>query len=71
MKIIESNIDFNTYKVFYAVAKYESFSKAASELYISQPAIWYFNIALSYFWYRTKQYIWRKAIYMWNLFLWN
>ena len=41
MKIIESNIDFNTYKVFYAVAKYESFSKAASELYISQPAISY------------------------------
>ncbi len=39
MKIIESNIDFNAYKVFYAVAKYESFSKAASELYISQPAI--------------------------------
>ncbi len=41
MDIIENNIDFNAYKVFYAVAKYESFSKAANELYISQPAISY------------------------------
>ena len=41
MEMIESNIDLNTYKTFYAVAKYESFSKAASELYISQPAVSY------------------------------
>lgn len=41
MEIIKSNIDFNMYKTFYAVAKYESFSKAASELYISQPAVSY------------------------------
>ena len=41
MDVIESNIDFNAYKTFYAVAKYESFSKAASELYISQPAVSY------------------------------
>lgn len=41
MEIIESNIDLNAYKTFYAVAKYESFSKAAAELYISQPAVSY------------------------------
>ena len=41
MEIIESNIDLNTYKTFYVVAKYESFSKAANELCISQPAVSY------------------------------
>jgi len=41
MDILKSNIDFNSYKTFYAVAIYESFSKAASELYISQPAVSY------------------------------
>lgn len=41
MEIIESNIDLNAYKTFYAVAKYESFSKAANELCISQPAVSY------------------------------
>jgi len=41
MNIFKNNIDFNMYKVFYAVATYESFSKAAKELYISQPAVSY------------------------------
>lgn len=41
MEIIENNIDLNAYKTFYVVAKLESFSKAASELYISQPAVSY------------------------------
>lgn len=41
MEILENNIDLNAYKTFYAVAKWESFSKAASELYISQPAVSY------------------------------
>lgn len=41
MEIIENNIDLNAYKTFYVVAKWESFSKAASELYISQPAVSY------------------------------
>ena len=31
-------IDFDLYKLFYTVAKYGSLSKAAEELYISQPA---------------------------------
>ena len=31
-------IDFELYKLFYTVAKYGSLSKAATELYISQPA---------------------------------
>lgn len=41
MEIIENNINLNAYKTFYVVAKWESFSKAASELYISQPAVSY------------------------------
>ena len=41
MGIIDSNIDLNAYRIFYVVAKYESFTKAAEELYVSQPAISY------------------------------
>lgn len=41
MGVFDSNLDFNKYKVFYAVATYKSFSKAASALFISQPAISY------------------------------
>ena len=41
MEAFKYNIDFNMYKVFYAVAEYESFSKAATELCVSQPAISY------------------------------
>ena len=41
MNIFKNNIDFNMFKVFYAVAVYESFSKAAKELYVSQPAVSY------------------------------
>lgn len=41
MDILKNNIDFNMYKVFYAVAEYESFSKTAMELCVSQPAISY------------------------------
>lgn len=41
MNIYNFNYDFNLYKAFYAVAEYESFSKAAEALYISQPAISY------------------------------
>ena len=33
------NIDLNAYKTFYLVAKYESFTKASQELFISQPAV--------------------------------
>ena len=39
MGIYNSNIDFNKYKFFYAVAENKSFSKAAELLHISQPAI--------------------------------
>ena len=41
MDIFKSNIDFNAYKTFYAVAVFESFSKAAEELCISQPSVSY------------------------------
>ena len=41
MGIYNSNIDFNKYKYFYAVAKEESFSKASEALHVSQPAISY------------------------------
>ncbi len=39
MDIFDSNIDVNKYKVFLAVAEFNSFSKAAEYLHISQPAI--------------------------------
>ena len=39
MDIFDSNIDINKYKVFLAVAEFNSFSKAAEYLHISQPAI--------------------------------
>lgn len=39
MSFLEINNDFNKYKFFYAVAIYKSFSKAAKNLLISQPAI--------------------------------
>lgn len=41
MDIFKSNIDFNLYKIFYAVATYNSFSKAAEVLYVSQPSVSY------------------------------
>lgn len=41
MGIYDSNCDYNKYKVFYAVADYNSFSKASEVLHISQPAISY------------------------------
>ena len=41
MEAFKYNIDFNVYKVFYAVAEYESFSRAAAELCVSQPAVSY------------------------------
>ena len=41
MDIFKNNIDFNLYKIFYAVAIFKSFSKAADELYVSQPAVSY------------------------------
>ena len=36
-----NEIDLNLYKIFLAVADYKSFSKAASNLYITQPAVSY------------------------------
>lgn len=41
MGIYNSNIDFNKYRAFYAVSEFKSFSKAATALHISQPAISY------------------------------
>lgn len=41
MGIYNSNIDFNKYKYFYAVANEHSFSKASEALHVSQPAISY------------------------------
>lgn len=41
MGIYNSSCDFNKYKIFYAVAESNSFSKAAEVLHISQPAISY------------------------------
>ncbi len=41
MGIYDINYDLNKYKVFYAVAQCNSFSKAAELLHISQPAISY------------------------------
>lgn len=41
MGIYDSNSDYNKYKVFYAVAECNSFSKASELLHISQPAISY------------------------------
>lgn len=41
MGFLEINNDFNKYRFFYAVATYKSFSKAAKNLLISQPAISY------------------------------
>lgn len=39
MGIFENESDFNKYKFFYAVSEYNSFSKAAECLHVSQPAI--------------------------------
>lgn len=39
MKLINKNINLNNYRTFYTVAKLQSFSLAAEELFISQPAI--------------------------------
>lgn len=39
MNLYKSNIDFNSYRIFYVVAKCQSFSKASKELFISQPAV--------------------------------
>lgn len=39
MSLYSNNIDFNSYKVFYFVAKCKSFSKASEKLFISQPAV--------------------------------
>lgn len=41
MNIYNNNFDFNKYKAFYAVSEFKSFSKAANNLHISQPAISY------------------------------
>ena len=38
---MNNNINLNLYKYFYEVAKYESFSKAANSLMISQPSLSY------------------------------
>ena len=36
-----NNINLNLYKYFFQVAKYESYTKAAQELMISQPSLSY------------------------------
>lgn len=41
MDVFKTNIDFNLYKIFYAVATLKSFSKAADTLYVSQPSVSY------------------------------
>lgn len=41
MNIYNGNFDFNKYRAFYAVSEFKSFSKAAENLHISQPAISY------------------------------
>ena len=41
MSLYDSNSDYNKYKIFYAVAECNSFSKAVDVLHISQPAISY------------------------------
>jgi len=41
MGIFNSNYDLNKYKILYAVAEYNSFSRAAESLHLSQPAISY------------------------------
>ncbi len=41
MSLYDSNCDYNKYKIFYAVAECNSFSKAVDVLHISQPAISY------------------------------
>ena len=33
------NVNFELYKIFYAVAVHENITKAAEELFISQPAV--------------------------------
>ena len=48
MSIYDSNCDYNKYKIFYAVAEYNSFSKAVDVLHISQPAISYAVKELEY-----------------------
>lgn len=41
MDIFKNNIDFNLYKIFYAVATFKSFSQAAEALYVTQPSVSY------------------------------
>ena len=36
---MNSNIDFDLYKIFYTVVKVGTFSKAAEELFVSQSAV--------------------------------
>ena len=48
MSIYDNNSDYNKYKIFYAVAEVNSFSKAVDVLHISQPAISYAIKELEY-----------------------